>query len=130
MKIIVAGSRGITDKEIVYKRLRGMLKAYPDMEIVSGCAKGPDSIAIEFANEFNIVCHKFPANWDLYGKRAGYLRNEEMAKFSEGLIVFWDEVSRGTRHMIELGVKHKLKIKVINKNGEVIKIDRKTFVKG
>lgn len=52
-----------------------------------------------------------------------------MAEFSEGLIVFWDEMSKGTRHMIELGIKHELKIKVINKNGEVIKIDRRTFVK-
>ena len=51
--------------------------------------------------------------WDIYGKKAGYMRNEEMAKVADALVVFWDGKSKGTKHMIDIGKKFKLKIRVI-----------------
>jgi len=57
------------------------------------------------------------ADWDKYGKSAGYKRNEEMAIYSKEdngvLIAFWDEVSKGTKHMIDLANKHGLKVFVV-----------------
>lgn len=62
---------------------------------------------------------KFPADWDRYGKRGGYIRNEEMAKYSVKdnnygmLIAFWDGESRGTKHMINLANKHGVEVHVV-----------------
>ena len=68
----------------------------------------------------NILLKKFPANWDLYGKRAGYIRNEQMAKYAMSdnsygvLIAFWDGKSRGIKHMIDLANKYGLEIHIVN----------------
>ena len=52
--------------------------------------------------------------WDIYGKSAGYKRNEEMAKVADSCVVFWDGKSSGTKHMIDLVKKFNLKLRVIN----------------
>lgn len=57
-------------------------------------------------------CSIFPADWDRYGKAAGYLRNTEMAKNADALVAFWDGMSLGTRHMIETAKAHGLKVRV------------------
>lgn len=124
MKVIIAGSRGITNKRMIYEKLDRMINRYPDIEIVSGCAKGPDDIAISFAEDRVIPLHKYPANWEKYGKRAGYIRNEEMARVSDVLVAFWDCESRGTKHMIRLAIDYGLKVKVLNEKGEIVKINK------
>lgn len=91
-----------------------------NMEIISGTAKGADTLGEEFASNCCIKVKRFPANWDIHGKSAGYIRNEQMAKYaiSDGnygvLIAFWDGKSRGTKHMIDLAKKYGLKIYVVN----------------
>ena len=116
MKIIVAGSRGYTNKKKVFRILDAVYKKYPDIEIVTGLARGPDSYGKEWAIENGVPYHEFPAKWDKYGKSAGYKRNQEMAEFSDVLIAFHLNNSRGTMHMINLAKKHGLKVKVyINK---------------
>ena len=112
MKIIVAGSRGYTDKEKVFRILDVLYGLNPNIEIVSGLARGPDMFGKEWADKKGVKVHPFPADWNKYGKRAGYLRNEQMAEFSDILIAFWDGVSKGTQHMIKLAKKHGLKIKI------------------
>lgn len=103
MKVIIAGSRTITDK---YTVIEGLLKAgYTAQhisEIVSGTARGVDSLGEEIGRDYRIPIKQFPADWDTYGKSAGYRRNAEMAKYADSLVAIWDGVSRGTRHMINL----------------------------
>lgn len=103
-KLIVAGSRGFTD----YDLLTRVLYAMSDLEfqdkalsIVSGMAKGADQLAVRFAKEHGVALHKFPANWDGLGKKAGFIRNTQMGNFADGLVAFWDGKSRGTSHMID-----------------------------
>ena len=55
----------------------------------------------------------FPADWDKYGKAAGYKRNEEMARNADALIAFWDGKSRGTKHMIDLAKKYDLQARIV-----------------
>jgi hypothetical protein len=112
-KVIVAGSRNYNDKKKVFKVL-DLLLTHPkyEIEIVSGLARGPDSYGKEWAKLHGITCHEFPANWNKYGKRAGYIRNEQMAEFSDILLAFWDGSSKGTQHMVNLAHKHGLKVKV------------------
>lgn len=103
-KLIVAGGRNFRDYERLSTELfalaEGELNA-ESVEIVSGMARGADALGYHFAQAEGVLCHQFPADWDKYGKGAGYRRNQQMADFSDGLIAFWDGVSRGTAHMIQ-----------------------------
>ena len=117
MKVIVAGSRGITDYEFIRANLDHVLPTLtPEPVIVSGTARGVDQMGERYAIERGLRCERFPANWDLYGKRAGYIRNEQMAKYADALVVFWDGVSRGTKHMMDIATKAGLTVVIIGEN--------------
>lgn len=104
-KLIVAGSRSFNDRQAVEDSLfQFATHQVPDqlISIVSGLARGADMLAYQFAVDNNIKVYEFPADWNRYGKSAGYRRNVEMANFSDGLLAFWDGMSRGTSHMIDI----------------------------
>ena len=113
-KLIVAGGRDFDDYQLLKNKLDKLLQNKTEVEIVCGKAKGADTLGERYAKEKGYLVKEFPAQWDKFGKRAGYLRNEEMAKYADACVAFWDEKSRGTKHMIDLAKKHKLKIRVIN----------------
>jgi hypothetical protein len=112
MKLIIAGSRNFSDYELLRSTCNEELKNIT--EIVSGTANGADKLGEKYALENNIKIKRFPADWNKYGKSAGYLRNAEMAKYGDSLIAFWDGKSRGTEHMINLAKKQGIKIKVVH----------------
>ena len=123
VKVIVAGSRTFNDFAYLEKHLMAYFKANAlhrkDVEIISGTAKGADSLGEQFANKYGLKLTKFPADWNQYGKSAGYIRNEEMAKYagenSDGvLFAFWNNISSGTKNMINIARKYKLIINVIS----------------
>lgn len=114
MKTIIAGSRSCLDYSVVKKAVRLSIESgfqFPTC-IVSGGAKGVDTLGEKFADEFGISKEIYLAEWDKYGRRAGYIRNEEMAKVSDSLIAIWDGCSRGTKHMIDLAKKYNLRVYV------------------
>lgn len=102
-KLIVAGGRDFSDTELFLKTMQQVEQELAEysVSLVSGMAKGADLMGYQFAREYGITCHTFPADWDKYGKAAGFRRNQEMADFSDGLVAFWDGKSSGTKHMIE-----------------------------
>ncbi len=112
MKVIVAGSRGIQLYQTVADAVADALDCvgFVITEVVSGTALGVDRLGERWAIEHGIPIKRFPANWDRYGKSAGYLRNEQMAQYAEGLIAVWDGCSRGTVHMINLAKKQGLAV--------------------
>lgn len=109
MKTIVAGSRTFND----YELLENTLKEHEITEIVSGTARGADSLGEDYGIKYNIPIVKFPPNWDKYGKSAGYIRNLEMARYAEACIVFWDGKSKGSLNMIKLATKNNLHLTII-----------------
>jgi len=113
MKIIIAGARLFTDYSLLKINCDKILSLQNEIEIVSGTANGADKLGEKYAKEKGYLLKKFPANWDAYGKSAGYKRNEEMALYSDALIAFWDGNSKGTKHMIDLAKKHGLKVRVV-----------------
>jgi hypothetical protein len=118
MKIIVAGSRDFNDFELLEKSLIDIIKEFgltkkSQITIVSGTANGADKLGEKFARKYGINIDQFPADWNKYGKRAGYLRNVQMAEHSDVLVAFWDGKSRGTSHMINIANDKKLKSFVI-----------------
>lgn len=100
MKLIIAGSRSITDKQAVFDALNGMTVL--PTEVVSGCAQGVDWLGELWAREKRIKIYECPADWKTHGKKAGFLRNRDMAWYADALIAFWDGKSRGTASMIDL----------------------------
>lgn len=97
VKTIIAGSRGIIDYSLVSQ----IIQDHPEItEIVSGLARGVDTLAKKYGEANNIPVKEFPADWDKYKKLAGIIRNEEMAAYADKLIAIWDGKSRGTEHMI------------------------------
>lgn len=100
-KVIVAGSRGFGDYSKLCSSLdRLLVNVSPaEIEIVSGCARGADSLAILYAKDRGYACTKMPADWSS-GRGAGYRRNEAMGRYADVLVAFWDGQSRGTKHMI------------------------------
>lgn len=112
MKVIIAGSRDFNDYERLYQFCDRILSKQSTVQVVSGTARGADRLGEQYAEEKGYEIKYFPANWDKYGKSAGYKRNEEMAKYADALIAFWDDKSKGTKHMINLARNHNLKIAI------------------
>jgi hypothetical protein len=112
MKVIIAGSRYFNDYEILCRYCDHVLQDQTNIEVVSGTARGADQLGEKYATERGYNITKFPADWDKYKKAAGYIRNEEMAKYADALIAFWDGNSKGTEHMINLAKKYNLKIRI------------------
>lgn len=100
--VIIAGGREFNDYELLKSALNDYLADKENVHIVSGTARGADKLGECYAREHNLPIESYPANWDAYGKSAGYKRNKEMAKVSQALVAFWDGESRGTSHMIDL----------------------------
>lgn len=104
MKVIIAGSRDFQD----YEFLRDSLAFFFDLKevdpkdliIISGGARGADALGERFAKELNIPVEVFPADWDLHGKAAGPIRNQQMAEYADYLIAFRKNESKGTTNMI------------------------------
>ena len=99
MKVIVAGSRSVSDYRIVRNAI--IDSGYDITEIVSGRAKGADTLGEQYASIKGLDLKMFPANWERYGKRAGPLRNTAMADYADAAIVIWDGSSPGTKNMID-----------------------------
>lgn len=113
MKLIIAGSRSITDYDLLKKLMvtSGFWKKYgKKLEIVSGMAKGVDALGVEFAQKNNLKLWEMPADWSL-GKAAGHIRNREMGDFADGLLALWDGSSNGTKGMIDYARAKGLEVK-------------------
>ena len=115
-KWIVAGSRTFQN----YKLLENKLNEIRDQigEIVCGEAKGADTYGRIYAESKGIPIRSFPADWQTYGKAAGFMRNGEMAKYAHKAIVFWDGQSVGTKDMIERMEKLGKEMKIVYYNKE------------
>lgn len=104
MRIIVAGSRDFNDKALFRDKMDEILAKFSDIEIISGHARGADTMAEEYAVEKGLMLTIMPADWKKYGRAAGPIRNSQMLDYAcDGeplLIAFWDGVSRGTANMI------------------------------
>ena len=117
--VVIAGSRSITDKRKVFPYIKeGLVELAEKFEphvfkvkkIISGGARGIDSLAEEFALAYNIPFKRMDADWDQYGKKAGHLRNAEMAEKGDALILIWDGESRGSKNMLSEAKRKNLKI--------------------
>jgi predicted Rossmann fold nucleotide-binding protein DprA/Smf involved in DNA uptake len=113
-RVIIAGGRDFCDYVKLVKYCDFYLKNKSGIEIVSGNANGADKLGEKYAIERNFSVKSFPADWTKFGKSAGFLRNKQMAEYSDALIAFWNGNSSGTKHMINLATEFGLMVRVVN----------------
>lgn len=110
MNLAIVGCRDYDDETFIYESIDKFLKENSvvknELAIVSGGARGVDTIAEEYADKNNIQKIIFPAEWSTYGKQAGFIRNYKIVDHADHVLAFWNGVSKGTNHTIELA-KHK-----------------------
>ena len=123
MKLVVAGSRDFNDKKLLFEKIDLLRERFDITEIISGTAKGADSLGAEYGSENEIPVIEFPANWNKYGKGAGHIRNKQMADYCDLGIIFWDGASLGTKNMI-------ITMKNLNKKCYIIRNNDSEFNKG
>lgn len=121
-KVIIAGYREFDNydmlKEKCDKILSRKVNEGEEIVIVSGTARGADTLGEKYAEERGYKIERYPANWDKYGKRAGYLRNKKMAEVSNACIVFLSSKAenKGSKMMISIATEEKLLIRVIKES--------------
>lgn len=110
MKTIIAGSRNCTD---YFQLIEAVAEcSWEITSVVSGMARGVDTLGIMYAHNNSLPLHKYPADWNKYGKSAGPKRNIQMVENAEALIALWDGESKGTKHMIDIATSKGLKVYV------------------
>lgn len=114
MNISIIGSRTFNDYNLVKATVLQHVKHEEIENVVSGGAKGADTLAETFAKEFGIstIIHK--PNWSLYGRGAGHIRNKLIIDDSDIVFAFWDGVSKGTLGSIKIAEKQE-KVLIITK---------------
>jgi hypothetical protein len=96
MKVAVIGSRTFDDYELV----KETLSTFTISLLVSGGAKGADSLGERYANENNITTLIFKPDWKKHGPAAGPIRNTDIVNNADTIIAFWNGESRGTKDSI------------------------------
>ena len=115
-KVIIAGSRGFSNYKLLREQCNKFLREKrktSNIIVVSGNARGADSLGEKYAQDEGFTLEIYPAQWKKFGKRAGYRRNEQMAEVADALIAFWDGSSKGTKHMIDIMNEKNLLVRVV-----------------
>jgi len=112
MRLAIIGSRDFNDYDLLDKTINNHFYDYSHEElmfdeIISGAAAGADSLGAKFAKDNNIKLTEFPAQWEKYGKRAGFLRNEDIILNSDFVLAFWDGLSKGTANSLSIAKRLK-----------------------
>jgi hypothetical protein len=117
-RVIIAGGRDFCNKELLFQKadllLKEQIKKGNQIIIISGGAKGADKLGEVYAKDRRFTAEIYPADWEKFGKSAGYKRNVQMADIANALIAFWDGESKGTKHMIDIAKKKNLAVRVVN----------------
>lgn len=136
-RVIIAGTRDFNNYGAFANNVSDFLTGLcnsrnvtlDEIEIVSGGCRGTDMMAERYAREHEIEFREFPAHWDAWGNKAGYIRNCKMAQYASEpnvhgtLIAFWDGMSRGTRMMIGIAEARGIDV-------HVVRIDNFEIVEG
>ena len=115
-KVAVIGGREFTNKKILFFALDEYNRRVGISLIISGGARGADTLAESYAKNKRIPYMIFPANWEKHGKSAGYIRNADIVFACDTVIAFPSKNSKGTYHTTELAFKEGKKVYILDKH--------------
>lgn len=115
VRIIVAGTRQWANKRLFHETIVDYLDRFSEPVLfISGAAKtGADRYIIDWSKKYQYPCLEMPADWDSYGKGAGYKRNAEMLEVGTHLVCFWDAKSPGTAHMRQIASEKHISVTTV-----------------
>ena len=105
MKLAIIGSRNFNDYEYLKEKVNKIHEGKLVNLIVSGGAKGADSMGEEWAKECKVSTLIFNPDWKKYGRGAGFVRNKKIIENCDCVLAFWDGESKGTMNSIETARK-------------------------
>lgn len=103
MRILVCGGRDYNDINKMSSVLTEINEEQGIDIIISGGAKGADTLAEGFAFRHGIDYIQYPADWNMYGKSAGYIRNKQMLELGKPDLIIAFPGGKGTANMVKLG---------------------------
>lgn len=119
MKVLVCGGRDFNDQNLLFCTMDSLNAQRPITQIIHGGARGADSLAGYWAQQRSIpLINVFPANWDKYGKSAGYIRNQEMLDEGQPDMVIAFPGGRGTDMMVKIARKAGVLTYQLNNQGQ------------
>lgn len=103
-RVLVCGSRTFNDWNLCNRILTRLCAKWGKIEIVEGGARGADQLAQRYATARALIHTQFTADWNTFGKKAGYIRNNTMGEYARfgKCVAFWDGKSPGTAMMIAI----------------------------
>ena len=113
-RVVVAGSRDFNDYHLLSSELDKFLAGKKNVTIISGTARGADRMGEQYAAEHGYKVEQFPAEWGVYHKGAGPIRNMQMVKTADAVVAFWDNQSTGTKNIIDCAKQENILYKVIS----------------
>ena len=123
MRLIIAGGRDFNSLDLLTERMDFLLKETTEqVVIISGTAAGADRVGEQYAADKGYLVERYPAQWDKFGKSAGYKRNQQMADQADAVVVFWNGKSYGSKHMIDIAKKMGLNLRIVrytNHKGQI-----------
>ena len=102
ISVAIVGSRKYPNLPLVRDFVRMLPKG---VDIISGGAKGVDQTAEFSARHYGHPVTVFAADWERWGKSAGFIRNQEIVDSADFVVAFWDGESKGTHHTVSLAKK-------------------------
>ena len=123
MRILFCGDRNWSNYKVICEV---MAELKPDV-VIEGEAQGADILSREAAEYFGIPVQRFPANWVVYGRAAGPIRNTQMLKEGKPdmVVAFHNSIttSKGTLNMVNQSRKQGLKVVVYTESGPYVTFD-------
>ena len=114
-RVIITGCWDFTNYELLCQKCDRMLSEKVKTHkviVVSGNEKGADALGERYAKERKFRIEKYPADRSR-GFLAGTIRNEQMARVADALIVFWDGRFHETRNMIDFANLKGIPVKIV-----------------
>ena len=124
VKMAIVGSRntGTVDFSLVMDELRQRMKN-PIIEVISGGAKGYDTMAAAWARLRGIAVTELRPDYQKHGRAATFIRNRAIVDSADIVVAFWDGKSRGTKYTIDYAEKKKKDIIIVNTEKDGNKIN-------
>ena len=114
MNIAIVGGRDFNDYTLLKESILAYIDAHEKPEnIVSGGAKGADTLATQFATEMGIPVLIFKPDYQRYGRGATLVRNTQIIENAEVVFAFWDGQSKGTKDSIKKAEKLEKELYII-----------------
>lgn len=115
MKVAIVGSRDWPDLQMVIDYVNQLPNG---TKVISGGARGVDTVAVDAAKARGLETLVFLASWDTHGKSAGYRRNVDIVNAADEVVAFLHNESKGTNHTISITKSQGKSLTVIRSQGE------------